>query len=65
MKTIKYVFAISLSLLLLIALEGLCTLGTAFEFETYTIFHWICQFLGICTSVCLAIIIINEASKDE
>lgn len=41
--SIKYIFSISIGLLVLILIEGLFTMGSAFDFATYTTIGWICQ----------------------
>lgn len=53
MKTMKFLFKLSVSLLVLITIEGLATLGLAFEFSKYNVVATIAQvcFLIICTYV--------------
>lgn len=56
MNIIKYIIGISLGLISLISLEGLATLGSAFNFESYGIIGWIAQILFIIFTVCLSIL---------
>ena len=41
--SIKYLFSISIGMLVLIMFEGLFTMGSAFNFSNYTTIGWICQ----------------------
>jgi preprotein translocase subunit SecF len=41
--SIKYLFSISVGMLVLIMFEGLFTMGSAFDFATYTTIGWISQ----------------------
>ena len=54
MKKLIIVSRLAFLLLLLIAIEGLLTMGIAFEFEKYSIVGWI-------TQVCLFIILIRAS----
>ena len=47
MKTIKYTFSISIGLLVLIMIEGLFTMGSAFDFATYSVIGWIAQVVAV------------------
>lgn len=42
---ISYLGRLSIILLVVIAFEGLFTLGYAFEFDSYTFISWLAQFL--------------------
>jgi hypothetical protein len=45
--TIKYTFSISIGLLVLMIIEGLFTMGSAFDFATYTAIGWIAQIVAV------------------
>ena len=63
-KAVHYTMGISLGLLVLILLEGLMTLGSAFKFETYSVFGWIMQGILVVFTISLSIlIIVGEESK--
>jgi hypothetical protein len=46
--------SISLGLLVLLLLEGLITMGSAFKFEYYTMFSWIVQAIAIVFTISLS-----------
>lgn len=56
-KTIQYV---SLGILLTIFLEGLLTMGTAFNFNSYGVFAWLVQATILITVVTTALRIRQE-----
>jgi hypothetical protein len=56
-KTIQYV---SLGILLTIFLEGLLTMGTAFNFNSYGVFAWLVQAIILTTVVTTALRIRQE-----
>lgn len=63
-KAVHYTMGISLGLLVLILLEGMMTLGSAFNFETYSVFGWIMQGILVVFTISLSIlIIVGEESK--
>lgn len=63
-KAVHYIMGISLGLLVLILLEGMMTLGSAFKFETYSVFGWIMQGILVVFTISLSILIIaGEESK--
>jgi hypothetical protein len=62
---IHYVFSVSLSLLILMFLEGIVTMGMAFKFELYTIVGWIAQIMGIIFTVSLAIRITESEISEK
>ena len=45
MKTISKLFAVFSGLLILMLVEGMMTLGHAFDFENYNIMGWIAQII--------------------
>ena len=56
-KTIQYV---SLGILLTIFIEGLLTMGTAFNFNSYGVFAWLVQAIILITVVTTALRIRQE-----
>lgn len=63
-RAVHYTMGISLGLLVLILLEGMMTLGSAFKFETYSVFGWIMQGILVVFTISLSILIIaGEESK--
>ena len=56
-KTIQYV---SLGILLTITIEGLLTMGTAFNFNSYGVFAWLVQSIILTTVVTTALRIRQE-----
>jgi hypothetical protein len=56
-KTIQYV---SLGILLTITIEGLLTMGTAFNFNSYGVFAWLVQAIILTTVVTTALRIRQE-----
>ena len=65
MNIIKYIIGISLGLIVLIMMEGLATLGSAFSFETYGIIGWITQILFIIFTVCLSILLTQKFIEND
>ena len=61
MKIIKYTLGISLGLMCLLFLEGMMTLGSAFNFETYTEISWLAQILAIVITICLSIVLTEKS----
>jgi NADH:ubiquinone oxidoreductase subunit 3 (subunit A) len=59
-KTIQYV---SLSILLTIFLEGLLTMGWAFNFNKYGVFAWLVQAIILTTVVTTALRIRQEEGE--
>lgn len=67
MKTIvTYIMNISIALIILTFLEGLCTLGQAFKFEQYNWLGFLFQGLVVIATLCAAILITEEdLAKDK
>lgn len=65
MNIIKYIIGISLGLIVLIMMEGLATLGSAFSFETYGIIGWITQILFIIFTICLSILLTQKFIEND
>ena len=56
MKKINhYLLFITLGLIILIAIEGLVTLGSAFHFAEYNAFSWIAQTLFVLFTISVSI----------
>lgn len=53
-KVIYYTMSITLGLMVLLLLEGLITMGTAFKFEYYTMFSWIVQAIAVVFTISLS-----------
>jgi hypothetical protein len=62
-QVVYYTMSISLGLLVLIFLEGMMTLGSAFKFETYSAFGWIIQGVLLVFTVALSAHIASEEHK--
>jgi hypothetical protein len=60
MKTLKYILSIILGLLLLIFIEGMMTLGQAFNFEQYNWFGYFIQALLMGATIIICIFITHE-----
>jgi len=61
MKSIVYyTMCISIGLLVLIFLEGMMTLGSAFKFEEYSAFGWIVQVVLVVFAVTCSIHIADD-----
>ncbi len=66
MKTINYyVMSVCLGLLTLIFLEGILTMGSAFNFNNYGVFAWICQTIGIVFTITLSLHIAISVREDK
>lgn len=57
---VYYTMCISIGLLVLIFLEGMMTLGSAFKFEEYSAFGWIVQGILVVFTVTLSIHIADD-----
>jgi hypothetical protein len=64
-KVIQYTMGISLGLLVLILIEGMMTLGSAFHFENYSAFAWIVQGILVIFTLCVSISAIEEELKKQ
>lgn len=60
---VYYTMCISIGLLVLIFLEGMMTLGSAFRFEEYSTFGWIIQVVLIVFAVTCSIHIADDERK--
>lgn len=50
-----YIMSITLGMICLVFIEGMMTLGSAFQFEHYGTFAWICQAIAIVFTISLSI----------
>lgn len=64
MKILDLVIAMSLSLVVLIFFEGMLTFGSAFNFETYTMFGWIFQGILVVLALSISIKMVEEKKND-
>ena len=62
-KIVYYTMSISLGLLVLIFLEGMMTLGSAFKFEEYSTFGWIIQAILVVFAMSLSAMIAEAEDK--
>jgi hypothetical protein len=62
-KIVYYTMSISLGLLVLIFLEGMMTLGSAFKFEIYSVFAWIVQAVLVVFTISLSAMIAEAEDK--
>lgn len=60
MKEIRRLHYVTSGLLILMFLEGMTTLGSAYNFEDYSTFGWIAQFIIVSFTVLSALRIANE-----
>ena len=65
MKTIKYMFSISIGLLVLMIIEGLFTMGSAFDFATYTAIGWIAQVVATAFIVSASILCCHSELMED
>jgi predicted signal transduction protein with EAL and GGDEF domain len=64
MKAVKRIMALSLSLLIVIMIEGLFTMGSAFMFESYTIIGWITQGLVVIFTITFTLVVVAGLEKE-
>jgi hypothetical protein len=62
-KIVYYTMSISLGLLVLIFIEGMMTLGSAFNFESYSVFGWIVQAILVVFTISLSAMIAEAEDK--
>ena len=60
-----YIMSICLGIMCLVFIEGILTMGSAFRFETYGIFAWICQTIGIVFTISLSLHIAINVQEDK
>ena len=66
MKTINYyIMSISLGIICLVFVEGILTMGSAFQFETYGLFAWIMQIIGLVFTISLSLHIAINVKEDK
>jgi hypothetical protein len=65
MKRINfYIMSISLGMICLVFIEGMMTLGSAFNFESYGVFAWVCQAIAILFTISLSIHIAGKELEE-
>ena len=64
-KFMHYTMSVSIGLLMLIFLEGMMTLGTAFDFDNYTWFNWFIQVLFVVATVNLSLIVSFQIQENN
>ena len=66
MKTINfYIMSICLGIICLVFVEGLLTMGSAFNFESYGVFAWIMQIIAIVFTTSLSLHIAICVREDK
>jgi hypothetical protein len=66
MKTINYyIMSVCLGLLTLIFIEGILTMGSAFNFQSYGVFAWIMQTIGLVFTITLSLHIAINVQEDK
>jgi hypothetical protein len=65
MKTIKYMFSISIGLLVLMLIEGLFTMGSAFDFANYSAIGWIAQVVATAFIVSASILCCHSELMED
>ena len=63
--SIKYTFSISIGLLILMLIEGLFTMGSAFDFATYSAIDWIAQVVAIMFIVSASILCCHSELMED
>jgi hypothetical protein len=65
MKRINfYIMSICLGIICLVFVEGAMTLGSAFNFESYGVFAWVCQAIAILFTISLSIHIAGKELEE-
>jgi len=66
MKSLNYyVMSVCLGLLTLIFVEGILTMGSAFNFKDYGVFAWIAQTIGIVFTITLSLHVAINVQEDK
>ena len=65
MKLVSFIMYVSLGLVVLLFLEGLTTLGSAFEFENYSVLGYKIQALIVTITVCISVTIWYDEQRQE
>ncbi len=61
-KLFRQVCAIAWSLVIVIFIEGLFTMGSALKFDTYTTFGWVFQGLVVTGTIATALLYVEETN---
>jgi hypothetical protein len=64
-KVNYYIMSISLGIICLVFIEGILTMGSAFQFETYGVFAWIMQIIGLIFTTSLSLHIAINVKEDK
>ena len=64
MKTIKQVQYITVAIIVTVFFEGMLTLGSAFQFESYNWFAWFVQSVVFAFAITTALRLADEMSKE-
>jgi len=64
MKTIKQVQYITVAIIVTVFFEGMLTLGSAFQFESYNWFAWFVQAVVFAFAITTALRLADEMSKE-
>lgn len=66
MKLVNFIMNVSIGLVVLFILEGMITLGSAFNFENYSVVGYVFQGLLVTITVCISVQIwYDEQRKEE
>lgn len=66
MKLVSFIMNVSIGLVVLLFLEGMTTLGAAFNFENYSALGYVFQALLVTITVCISVQIwYDEQRKQE
>ena len=60
-----YIMSVCLGLLTLIFLEGILTMGNAFNFQSYGVFAWIAQTIGVIFTITLSLHVAINVQEDK
>ena len=60
-----FIMCPAMGLIVLIILEGIVTLGGAFQFKEYGVIGWIFQVLAVITTICIGFCIAISETRDS
>ena len=63
MKTLKQVQYVAVAIIATVFLEGMLTLGTAFQFENYNWFAWFVQAVVFAFAITTALRLVDEMKE--
>ena len=64
-KVNYYIMSISLGIICLVFIEGILTMGNAFNFKDYGVFAWIMQTIGLVFTITLSLHIAINVQEDK